>query len=75
LKKPIKVAVHDMIPYLWLSDGTWFLDSQFTKEAINEFRKNHTTHKFSGLKDKVLLISKWHLIIKQVDSKSYYTSY
>ena len=76
LKKPMRAYVHDNIPYVWLSDGYHFIEAIFTKDAINEFRKLYTPkHSFSQLRDKMIMISKWSLKIKQVESNKYYTSY
>lgn len=75
IKKPFRVYVYDNIPFVWLSDGYHFIEAHFTKEAINDFRKNHTTIKFSSLKDKMLLITKWKVIMKYEDSRKCYTSY
>jgi len=75
LKKQMRVYVHDNIPHLWLCDGYNFMEAHFTKDAINEFRKNYSTVKFSSLKDKILVLTRWRLVMKHEDSKTSYTSY
>lgn len=75
LKKPIRVTVNENIMNIWLSDGFHYIEAHFTKDAINEFRKNHTTLKFSALRDKILVVTRWRLIHKYEDSKECFTSY
>ena len=75
LKKPMRIYVHDTIPHIWLSDGYHFIECHFTKDAINDFRKNHSNVKFAGLRDKILVVTKWRLIKKYEDSKKSWTSY
>ena len=65
LRRPMRLAVFDIIPSVWLSDGHHYMETLFTKDAVNEFRKNYSNIKLSGLKDKMLFIQKWSLQIKQ----------
>lgn len=74
-KQGMRVYIHDNIPSTWLGDGFNFIEAHFTKEAINEFRKNHNTMKFSYLKDKMLILQKWHLRTSYEDSTRKYTSF
>ena len=75
LKKQMRVYIHDNIPHLWLGDGFNFIEAHFTKDAINEFRKNFNTVKFSYLKDKILVVTKWRLVSNHVDSRTCFTSF
>jgi hypothetical protein len=75
LKKPLKLCISEYIPYVFLSDGYHYIEGHFTKEAINEFRKNFSTMKFSNMSEKVLIISRWRLVMKSEDSRTSYTSY
>ena len=75
LKKPMRIYVHDNIPHIWLSDGYHYLEGHFTKDAINDFRKNHSNTKFTSLRDKILVVSKWRLFKRYEDSKKALTSY
>lgn len=61
LRKSLRLFVIDNIPYMWLSDGFHFIEALFTKDAVNEFRKNYPHVKFSGLRDKILFVNKWSL--------------
>ena len=42
---------------------------------MNDFRKNHTTLKFSSLRQQMLFVTKWRLVAKHEDSRQVYTSY
>lgn len=71
----MRLCLWENIPYVWLSDGYNFMEGLFTKEAVNEFRKNYPHIKFSALRDKMILASKWSLRVRQTDSRKDYTSY
>ncbi|CDW80594.1 UNKNOWN [Stylonychia lemnae] len=75
LKKSMRVGVQEHIAFFWVNDGYHFLEAVFTKEAVNEFRKNWPHLKFIGLKEKILLITKWSLRIREADSRKLFTSY
>ena len=61
IKKPMRVFIQDNIPFIWVSDGYHFIEVLFTKDAINEYRKNYNHIKFSSLKDKILFVGKWSI--------------
>jgi hypothetical protein len=71
----MRMLVQDNIPYVWLSDGYHYIEALFTKEAINEFRKNYSHVKFNLLRDKIIFVSKWSLKVREIDSRKNYTSY
>jgi len=75
LKKPMRIYVHDNIPLIWLGDGYHFIEGHFTKDGINDFRKNHSNIKFANLRDKILVVSRWRLVKKYEDSKKSVTSF
>lgn len=75
LSRPIRVFILEMIPQILVSDGFNFIEAVFTKESINEFRKNFSHCKFSSLKDKVIYLSKWSLFVDTADSKQVYNSF
>lgn len=60
---------------MWLSDGFHFIEAVFSKESVNEFRKNYSHMKFAALRDKIIYINKWTLKAKGVNSRENYTSY
>lgn len=65
----MRVYMHENIPSIWLCDGFNFIEAHFTKEAISEFRKNHSSTKFSQLRDKMMMLHKWRLVLKHEDSR------
>jgi hypothetical protein len=65
----MRLFVQEDIPSNWLSDGKQFIEGLFTKDAINDFRKNYSNVKFSNLRDKILVVTKWKLITKYEDSR------
>lgn len=75
LKGKMRVYMHENIPSIWLCDGFHFIETHFTKEAINEFRKNHASIKFSQLRDKTMILKKWHLVLKHEDSLKSFNSF
>ena len=75
LRNSMRVCVWENIPNMFVCDGYHFMEAVFTKEAVNEFRKNSPHIKFSSLKDKMLLLSKWSLKVKATNSRKNYTSY
>ena len=53
----MRVFIIELIPQILISDGFNFIEAIFTKESINEFRKNYSHVKFSNLRDKVIYLS------------------
>jgi len=60
----MRVFIIELIPQILISDGHDFVEAVFTKESINEFRKNFSNVSLSNLRDKVIILHKWTL---QVD--------
>ena len=75
LRKGMKLFIIEMIPQILVSDGFNFIEAVFTKETINEFRKNFSHVKFSNLRDKVIYVQNWSLQVDHVDSRQSYNSY
>ena len=75
LKKPMRIYVHDNIPQIWLGDGYHFIEGHFTKDAINDFRKNHSNIKFTGLREKIIVVTKWRLVKRYEDSRKTMNSF
>lgn len=40
-KKPLKCYVKEAYPYFLVTDGYFYVQAYFTKEAINEFRSKY----------------------------------
>ena len=58
-----------------LSDGYFYIESIFTKEAINDFRKNFSHLKFSNLRDKIIYVKKWSLHLRQRSSDKFHCTH
>lgn len=71
----MRVIILDMIPSILVSDGFNYMEAEFTKESIYEFRKNFSHQKFSSLKDKVIYLSQWTLNVDYVDSRKEFNSH
>ena len=67
-KRPMRLIMSENIPQVHLGDGFLFMEAFFTKEAINDFRKNYSHLKFSNLRDKIVFVQRWSLHIRQRDS-------
>ena len=67
-KKSMRLIMTENIPMVCLSDGFYFVEAFFTKEAINYFRKNFSHMKFSGLRDKIIFVKEWQLHLRRRDS-------
>ena len=61
--------MHEIVPMVQLSDGFTYIDAQFTKDCINDFRKNYSHLRFHSLKHKILYIQKWSLHLIARDSR------
>ena len=72
--RSMRLVMIENIPFVTVSDGFHNLDALFTKEAINEFRKNYQV-KFSALRDKILLVTKYRLRARWSDAKKDYMAY
>ena len=75
LKKDMTVIITEILPVIIVSDSNNFMEAVFTKEAINEFRRNWSHLKFSTLRDKAIHVTKWRLQVDFVDSNKVYHSY
>ena len=71
----MRLYVHETIPYIWLSDGHNYIEAQFTKESISEYKSAYSHVRFSSLRDKILYVSRWSLEIKYANSNECFTSY
>ena len=67
-KRPMRLIMTENIPCVFLSDGFYYIEAMFTKEAISEFRKNFSHLKFSHLRDKIVYVQRWSLSLRQRDS-------
>ena len=63
-KRPMRLIMQENIPLILLSDGFNYIEALFTKAAINDFRKNFSHLKFSNLRDKIIYVKKWSLMLR-----------
>ena len=75
LKKPIKCYVKESFPYFLVSDGYFFVPCYFTPEAEKDFRSKFSQANIVDLAEKVIVLSKWSLEMKKVNSAEVFTSY
>lgn len=75
LRKSLRVFITSFVPQIFISDGYNYMEAVFTKDAINEFRKNYSNVKFTYLFLKTLTVSKWSLMVEPVDSKQIFNSF
>ena len=67
-KRPMRLIMQENIPMVLLSDGFNYIEALFTKESINDFRKNFSHLKFSNLREKIIYVKKWSLMLRQRSS-------
>jgi hypothetical protein len=75
LKKPIKCIVKEAFPYFLVTDGYFYVPAYFTKGAVDQLRKSTPNINIVDLEGKVIVINKWQLEIKRVNSAEVFTSY
>lgn len=75
LKRDLTVIIIEILPVILVSDSHNFLEAIFTKESINEFRRNYSHLKFSNLRDRAIQVTKWRLQIDFVDSNKAFNSF
>ena len=74
-KRPMRLVVSENIPSLRVCDGFHWVDALFTKDSINDFRKNWSHLKFSQLRDKLIYVQRWSLRLRQRDSSKQLCTY
>jgi hypothetical protein len=75
LKKPLKCYVKESYPYFLVTDGYFFVQLYFTKEALTEFKQKFPNVNITDLHDRVIVINSWSLELKRVNSAEVFTSY
>ncbi len=75
LKKPLKCYVKESFPYFLVSDGYFWVNCHFTPEAEKDFRSKFSSAHIVDLADKVIVLNKWHLEMKKVNSSEVFNSY
>lgn len=75
LKKPLKTYVKESYPYFLVTDGFFFVQAYFTKEAVAEFRSKFANVNITDLHDRVIVLNSWSLEMRRVNSAQNFTSY
>ena len=75
LKKPLKTYVKESYPYFLVTDGFFFVQAYFTKDAVAEFRSKFGNVNIVDLHDKVIVLNNWSLEMRRVNSADLFTSY
>jgi hypothetical protein len=75
LKQMLKVYVKEATPHFLVSDSHFFVPAYFTAEAVAGYRAKYPNVTVESLEGKVILISKWTLELRKVDSDRVWTSY
>ena len=57
-----------------LGDGFHFMEAIFTKEAVNQFRKQYSHLMMSQMRDRLLKVTKWSFQLKQRSSATCFNS-
>lgn len=75
LKKPLKTYVKESYPFFLVTDGFFFVQAYFTKDAVAEFRSKFNNVNIVDLHDKVIVLNNWSLEMRRVNSADTFTSY
>jgi hypothetical protein len=75
LKKPLKTYVKESYPFFLVTDGFFFVQAYFTKEAVAEFKSKFGNVNIVDLHDKVIVLNNWSLEMRRVNSADTFTSY
>jgi hypothetical protein len=75
LKKDLQVFVKEAKPYFLVSDSFFYVPAYFTPEALKEYQTKFPSVDVHDLESKVIVITKWSLELKKVDSTKVFTSY
>lgn len=74
-KPNIKVFVKETNPYFLVSDSFFYVPAYFTDAAIKEYQSKFPQVNVLDLEGKVIVITKWTLELRKVNSKECFTSY
>jgi Telomere-binding protein beta subunit (TEBP beta) len=75
LKKPLKTYVKESYPFFLVTDGYFFVQAYFTKEAVAEFKAKFGNVNITELHDRVVVLNNWSLEMRRVNSAETFTSY
>lgn len=75
LRKDLQVFVKETKPYFLVSDSFFYVPAYFTKAALTEYQSKFPTVNVLDLEGKVIVITKWTLELRKVNSTEVFTSY
>lgn len=75
LKKPLKTYVKESYPFFLVTDGYFFVQAYFTKEAVAEYKSKFGNVNITDLHDRVVVLNTWSLEMRKVNSAEVFTSY
>lgn len=74
-RQPFTGYVYTSVPKFFVSDGSHFVSTYFTKDCIADFNKKHSDIKLTDLHGKFVHITKWSLNLIDIDSENNPLSY
>lgn len=75
LRKDLQVFVKETKHHFLVSDSFFYVPAYFTKAALTEYQSKFPTVNVSELEGKVIVITKWTLELRKVNSAEVFTSY
>ena len=75
LKKDLQVFVKESRPYFLVSDSFFYVPAYFTQAAMTEYSSKFSQVNVHDLENKVVVITKWSLELRKVNSAEVFTSY
>ena len=75
LRKDLQVFVKETRPYFLVSDSFFYVPAYFTAAAISEYQSKFPQVNVLDLEGKVIVINKWSLELRRVNSADVFTSY
>ncbi len=74
-KKPLKCFVKETFPYFLVSDGYFYVQAYFTKDAVTDFKKKFSSVNIVDLTNKVVVLNDWSLEMRRANTNDCFTSY
>ncbi len=75
LRKDLQVFVKETKPYFLVSDSFFYVPAYFTSAAISDYQSKFPQVNVLDLEGKVIVITKWSLELRRVNSAEVFTSY
>ena len=75
LRKDLQVFVKEAKPYFLVSDSFFYVPAYFTQAALTDYQSKFPQVNVLDLENKVIVITKWTLELRRVNSAEVFTSY